>query len=412
MAGTDDRGAPLGPPFPTKATHQKTRAHNAALVLRALYDFGPISRAEIARLTDLTATTVGDVVSSLISDGLARPIGRGPSTGGKQPILLELVDDARHVLGLDLGESVFRAGLVDLRGRVVETRERAVRGVGGDEALALVDELIGELVATADHAPLLGIGVGTPGVVDPATGTIRYAVNLDWQDLPLGALLRRRHALPVEVVNDSRAAALAIQVFGGPRSTNLVAIKVGRGIGAGLILDGELFHGDGFGAGEIGHVVVVDDGARCRCGRFGCLETVATVQAIVRNAGEAARAEPSSRLGTALADRAELAFEDVVEAVHAGDEPARRVAASAGRYLGQAIAGVAGVLDVERVVLHGPVTVLGEPWLGALRDEVARRLLRALAGDVSIEVVERHEDLVVRGASALVLTARLGLAVV
>jgi N-acetylglucosamine repressor len=234
--------------FPSKATHQQTRAYNAALVLRALYEFGPISRADVARLSALTRTTVGDVIAELMADGFAREIGRGPSTGGKAPILLELIDNARHVIGLDLGEFVFRAALVDLRGQVQRTFERPVTGLTGDEALEVVHELVEEL-ASDSRATLLGIGVGTPGIVDAGTGTIRSAVNLDWKDLPLGEILRTRHGVPVEVANDSRAAALAIELFSSRRRTNLVAITVGRGIGAGVVLGGELFHGDGLGAG-------------------------------------------------------------------------------------------------------------------------------------------------------------------
>jgi predicted NBD/HSP70 family sugar kinase len=397
--------------FPTKATHQQTRAYNAALVLRALYDFGPISRAELARLSGLTRTTVGDLVGSLIDDGLAREIGRGPSTGGKAPILLELIDGARHVIALNLGEFIFRAALVDLRGQVQRTIERSVQGLNGDESIEVVHELIEELSPGAPET-LLGIGVGTPGIVDATTGTIRWAVNLDWQDLPLGEILRARHGVPVEVANDSRAAALAIELFSGARSTNLVAIQVGRGIGAGVVLGGELFHGDGFGAGEIGHVVVDDDGAECRCGRFGCLETVASSRAIIHSATAAARADPASNLGRQLAANGsgELTLDDVRAALEEGDEAARRTVVSAGRFLGQAVAGLIGVLDVERIVLHGSVASLGEPWLEAVRDEARRRSLGLLVRDVSIEVAPPIGDLVVMGASALLLTAELGLA--
>jgi N-acetylglucosamine repressor len=397
--------------FPTKATHQQTRAYNAALVLRALYDFGPISRAEVARLSGLTRTTVGDVISDLLEDGLAREAGRGPSTGGKAPILLELIDGARHVIGIDLGEFVFRAALVDLRGQVQRTVERPVAGLTGDESLDVVHELIEELARDA-HATLLGIGVGTPGIVDARTGTIRRAVNLDWQDLPLGEILRARHGVPVEVANDSRAAALAIELFSSRRRTNLVAITVGRGIGAGIVLGGELFHGDGYGAGEIGHVVVDDDGAECRCGRFGCLETVATSRAILSRATEAAAVDPESPLGrrAATAPAGRLTLADVAGAIDEGDEEARRIVVTAGRFLGQAVAGIIGVLDVEHIVLHGSVAQLGELWLEAVRDEAGRRSLRLLSRDVSIELAEPIGDLVVMGASALLLTAELGLA--
>jgi predicted NBD/HSP70 family sugar kinase len=428
--------------FPTKATHQKTRAYNAALVLRALYDHSPISRAEVARMSGLTRTTVGEVVGELIADGMAREVGRGPSTGGKAPILLELVEDARHVVGLDLGEFVFRGALVDLRGQVVETAERKVEGLDGEQALAVVHELVDEL-SHGRAGTLLGIGVGTPGIVDAGTGTIRWAVNLDWQDLPLGDILRDRYGVPVQVANDSRAAALAIQLFseraagdrsgasdegerdrlgtdraaidrpavGARRSANLVAIKVGRGIGAGVVLGGELFHGDGFGAGEIGHTMVEVDGAECRCGRFGCLETVASSRAILQRATELARDHPQSMLGARLAARGELRLQDVAASLNSGDENTRRIVVSAGRYLGQVVAGLIGVLDVERIVLHGSVAALGEPWLEAVRDEAGRRSLGLLAKDVSIELAAPIGDLVVMGASALLLTAELGLAV-
>ena len=396
--------------FPSKATHQQTRAYNAALVLRALYDFGPISRADVARLSGLTRTTVGEVVNELLADGLAREVGRGPSTGGKAPILLELVDDARHVIGLDLGEFRFRAAVVDLRGRVEAVIEREVSGLDGQQALAVVHELIDELAADRGST-LLGIGVGTPGVVDATTGTIRWAVNLDWQELPLGELLRARYGVPVEVANDSRAAALAIQLFSEPRSTNLVAIKVGRGIGAGVVLGGELFHGDGFGAGEIGHIVVDLDGAECRCGQFGCLETVASTRAIVARATEVARDRPGTILAGRLAAAGELHLDDVRSALMAGDEDARRIVVAAGRSLGQVVAGMIGLLDVERIVLHGSVTSLGDPWLEAVRDEARRRSLGLLSRDVTIEMAPLGGDLVVMGASALLLTAELGLAV-
>jgi predicted NBD/HSP70 family sugar kinase len=401
--------------FPTKATHQQTRAYNAALVLRALYDYGPISRAEVARLSGLTRTTVGDVISDLMGEGLAREVGRGPSTGGKAPILLELIDGARHVIGLDLGEEVFRAALVDLRGQLQRTIERPVTGLTGDESLQVVHELIEEL-ARDSRATLLGIGVGTPGIVDSTTGTIRSAVNLDWNDLPLGEILRDRHGVPVEVANDSRAAALAIELFSSHRRNNLVAITVGRGIGAGVVLGGELFHGDGFGAGEIGHVVVVDDGAKCECGRSGCLETVANSRAILLKAAEAAATNPDSPLGLRAAASASpsapsgsLTLGHVAAAIHEGDERARRIVVTAGRFLGQAVAGIIGVLDIEHIVLHGSVAQLGEPWLAAVRDEAVRRSLRLLARDVSIELAEPIGDLVVMGASALLLTTELGL---
>lgn len=382
--------------FPAKATHAQTRAHNAALVLRALYDLGPISRAEIARLTGLTRTSVGELVAGLEAEGLARAAGRGPSTGGKAPTLIELVDDAREVVTLDLGERTFTAALLDLRGEIRQRTSCDLDGRDGDAAVALVQDLIDELLATP-HQPILGIGVGAPGIV-AADGTIRWSVNLSWTDLPLGSILARRYDLPTIVANDSRAAALATFLFeGDDRPDNLVAIKVGRGIGAGLVLDGELFGGDGDGAGEIGHIVVEPDGAECHCGRFGCLETVASAPAILLAA---------ERAGV---DAATL--DDLAQAAANGDDRALAVVRAAGRALGTAVANLIGILDVRQIVVHGSVTGLGEPWLAAIRDEATRRSLGPLARETRIVDGGIGDDLTLLGACALLLTRELGLTV-
>ena len=407
--------------LPAKATHRQTRAHNQGLVLRTLFDHGPVSRAEVARRTGLTRTTVSDVVSEFLGHGLAEEVGRGPSSGGKAPILVRVVDDARYVVGADLGERAFSGALVNLRGDVRRTASEPIEGPHGGEALAALHRLIDGLVADRPGA-LLGIGVGTPGLVDAASGTIRWAVNLDWQDLPLGRLLRERYEVPAYVANDSRAAALGEYLFAGEsRGANLVAIKVGYGIGAGIVLNGELFHGDGFGAGEIGHTTVVDDGAECRCGRFGCLETVASSRSIIARAEEAARRAPDGVLGQRLRQAngagpgvgegatPSLTLDDVRAALDAGDEDAVAIVRGAGRAMGHAVAALIGALNVQRIVLLGAVATLGEPWLSAVRDEAQRRSLGLLARDTTIELGSTAEDVVILGASAMLMTRELGL---
>jgi N-acetylglucosamine repressor len=395
--------------LPAKATHQQTRAHNHGLVLRTLYDHGPVSRAEIARLTGLTRTTVSDVVADFIGEGLAREVGRGPSSGGKAPILVEVNADSRQVIGLDLGERAFSGAVVNLHGEIRQTASQPVEGRDGEEALAALYRLVDELVETTPGV-LLGIGVGTPGIVDADRGRILWAVNLDWQDLPLGDLLRDRYGLPTYVANDSRAAALAESLFSSERrSGNLIAIKVGNGIGAGLVLNGELFHGDAFGAGEIGHIAAVDDGEQCRCGRFGCLETVASSRAILARATEVAQVDAGGFLGRRLTASGALDLDDIRVGLEAGDEETRRVVVAAGRFLGQAVAALIGALNIGQIVLIGAVAALGEPWLEAVQDEARRRSLGLLTDETRIDLGRTEHD-VVLGASALLMTRELGLA--
>src|SRR3954469_18752411 len=318
----------------TKATHQQTRAINHGLVLRTIYELGPISRADVARVTELTRTSVSELVGDAIAEGLVEEVGRGPSSGGKAPILVQVVEDAKVVIGLDLGEQAFAGALVDLRGGIQRRIEVPVEGRDGKAALGAVERLVDELVEAAPAGRLLGIGVGTPGLVDTSNGEIRWAVNLDWQDLPLGRILSERAGVPAFVANDSRAAAMGEYLFDvGRRAPNLVAIKIGHGIGAGIVLGGELFEGDGFGAGEIGHTSVVDDGAECRCGRFGCLETVASSGAVVAHAIDVAAANPDGELARTLAAPGEPTIDDVAAAVRAGGEEAPRVPRAPGRGL-------------------------------------------------------------------------------
>src|SRR6478609_9186395 len=194
--------------LPEKATHQQTRAFNQQLVLRALHDQSPLSRADLARLTGLTRTSISDLVGSLIDDTLIEEIGRGRSRGGKSPIMLRVAPDGRHVIGLDLGEAQFSGAVVNLRGEILHSVHLPLDGRNGDAAVELVFQLV-DAVRADDRFPLLGIGIGAPGIIDTSTGTVRWSVNLDWAQLRLGPLLEDRIGVPVIVANDSKVAALA-----------------------------------------------------------------------------------------------------------------------------------------------------------------------------------------------------------
>ena len=342
----------------------------------------------------MTRTSVGDLVGTLIDDGLIEEVGRGQSTGGKSPILLRVAPDGRHLIGLDLGEA-FSGAVVNLRGEILRSIRLPLDGRNGDAAVELVFQLVDALRA-ADRSPLLGIGIGAPGVIDTSTGTVRWSVNLNWADLPLGQLLEQRYGVPVVVANDSHAAALAeLTFFRRPRPNNLIVIKVGRGVGAGIILNGQLFQGDGYGAGEFGHVSMGSTDAPCRCGRVGCLETMASMRALVDAAGAV---EPS------ITDESGL-----VTAFLAGVTAIRRIVLDAARELGVAIGWLIGVLNVRYVLLVGPVAAFGDDWLSEVRGSARSSVLALLARDTQIEFGHVHDDVVVLGASALLMEQQLGL---
>jgi len=372
-----------------KATHQQTKQHNRDLVLRTIFVNETISRAEIARVTMLTRTTVSDAVTGLLTEGLVQEVGYGTSLGGKNPILLSLVADARYLIGLNLAQDKFIGAIVNLRGEIKQTVELPVHSGNGQQALEQVYQILDELLKT-EWKPIVGIGVGAPGLINTREGIVVNAVNLEWRDLPLANLLEERYRLPVTVLNDSQATAIGEYVYGEHEPDgNLVVVNVKHGIGAGILINGRLFQGDGGGAGEIGHVVVQENGAQCRCGKRGCLETVASAQAVVR------RVQTETGQGSTL-DEIRAAFE-------AGDAQVRAAVLDAGHYLGTSLANLIGTLNIQKIVLTGDMTRFGDAWLDSVRHAMREAALTRMAEGTQLEIGKLDYRGCILGASALLL---------
>lgn len=367
-----------------RAVPGDARRHNRALVLRTLFRDGPLSRADLARATSVTRVTASDLVGELLDEGLVEELGTRPEQGvGKPATLLGIVADARLTLSLDLSDDEqFRAALVDLSGKVVERVAAPREQRTGDAALALVTRLAADLADRAER-PLLGIGIGSPGVVDPA-GVVLEAPNLGWHDVDiarhLAATLTGAGATTAttstHVANDANAAALGELSLGGPAGRSLLLVKIGHGVGAGVVIDGHLVVGDRFAAGEIGHVVVDPRGDACACGRRGCLET-AIAAPVLRRSDAAGKG---------------------------------RRASAAGRKLGVALAPVVSALNLREVVLSGPLDVLDEAFRRAALAAVQSRTMPAVGDNVDIRLSHLGEDDVLLGAAMLVLDRELGVA--
>ncbi len=384
-----------------KATHQETKQHNRDLVLKTIFEADTVSRAEIARITRLTRTTVSDVVGGLLTEGLVREVGMGESIGGKSPILLSLEKDSRYMISVNLAHDQFCGAVVNLRGEIKDMESVPVSERDGEQALALVYEILDRLVKK-QWSPLVGIGVGTPGLVNTREGMVVNAVNLDWQNLPLAQLLRDRYHLPVHIMNDSQAAAIGEYVYGGgyKADENLVVINIRQGIGAGILVNGRLFQGDGGGAGEIGHMVVQENGLLCRCGNHGCLETLASTRAVVQRAKALLPKYPASALGKQAEN---ITLEGVERAFAAGDPLACKVVLEAGHYLGLSIGSLISMLNMQRFVLIGDMTRFGEAWLEEVRKGARSGALSKLAEGTRIEVGKLDYRGCMMGASALTL---------
>jgi glucokinase-like ROK family protein len=285
----------------------------------------------------------------------------------------------------------------------------SVSGRDGVLALELIYTLIEKLLAMSDK-PIYGIGIGTPGLIDPHKGVIRRAVNLDWQDLPLRSLLEERYNLPCYIANDCQAAALGEYTFGENSATsNLVVLKVGRGIGSGIVLNGQLYYGDGYSAGEIGHLVVIEDGEMCACGNSGCLETVASTRAIARQAREIAQSDPDSKLFQFITTPDEINTDILLQALEAGDEDIKNIIAEAGYYLGVALANLIGVLNVQHIVIAGSAARFGLTLLAPIKNTMRRHSLSILADETRVDFSSLGQDIVIKGAASLLLANELHL---
>jgi len=367
-----------------KVLPEHARAHNRSLVLGHLFHETAASRADIARSTGLTRVTVSGLVAELIAEGLVEEQGlRIEGKVGKPATLVAMRTDAFQIVAVDLtSDSRILGGVLSIVGDVVARREVPLDGQTGERALDLLEGLCRDLLTAADQ-PVLGIGIASPGVIDP-DGVVVQAPNRGWYDVPLAARLTERLDVPVHVANDANTRALGEFTYGRAAGGGSIIVMVGEGVGAGLVVDGALVRGRHHAAGEIGHVTVVDGDPRddtpleCACGRVGCLETVLSVPALRR------------RTQGLSPDDSDAAL------------------ASVGRLLGIALAPVVSALDLAEVLLSGPPELLDGPLRESALATLRARTMPVIGQGLEMRMGSLDEDGALAGAAVLVLSGQLG----
>ena len=375
------------------------RERNRQRVLGALREQGRTSQADIARSTGLSRTTVSKVVAELKGTGLVDVLAERPSDlratrGGRPSVHLALRDSSSAVVGIDFGHSHIQVAVGDMAHNVLAERlcdldvnHRATEAL--DASARMVGDVLAEAGVRRDH--VIGVGIGIPGPVDRARGTVGSATILPgWIGLRIAAEMEARLSLPVEIENDANLGALAELTWGSGRDcSNFAYIKAATGIGAGIVIDGKLLRGASGTAGEIGHTTLDGRGALCYCGNRGCLETMASGPAIIHLVGDR--------------DGAKLTLGGVIALAAEGDVRCRRALSDAGREIGIAIAGLCNLINPERVVIGGLLSRAGDLVLDPIRGSIRRYAIQAAAGRVEVVpavFVERAELL---GSLALAL---------
>ncbi|HYN52248.1 MAG TPA: ROK family transcriptional regulator [Thermoleophilaceae bacterium] len=372
------------------------RESNRDKVVQALQTLGVASRAEVARRTGLSRSTVSTIVAELLSNGLVvdRTNGSRRTTGsGRPPALIALDPSGGMAVGIDFGKRHLTVALADLSHEIVaEGRVALSDDYRAEEAMVTAAELVERLLAEGrvDRGRIVGVGMGIPGPIHESGLVGSSAILPGWVGAAPGQRMSHLLELPVQVRNDASLGALAEYHWGAGRGASIVVyLKLATGIGSGIVIDGRLFEGAGGTAGEIGHTTIDDAGDICRCGNRGCLESFAGAAAI------------ANLLSRSLGE--ELEPEAVISRAVDGDAGCRRALADAGRHIGVAVANLCNLVNPERIVVGGSMGQAGNLLLDPLMESVSLRAIPSAAEDVEIVAGELGERAELLGALACVL---------
>ncbi len=367
-----------------KGDQDLVRTQNRALILNLLRLGGTLSRTDIAAKTGLARSALTRLVRALLDEGLIIEVGKQDSSGGRKAVLISLNPDFARTIGVKIERQRILAASVDLRGVL---RDRAELPLSTPPSPQDVFVGISRLIQDMSRHRILGIGVAISGFIDPTTGVDLYTPILEWEHVPLRAPLHDRLGLPVWVENDVNALALAERWYGaGRRFRDFVCITVGEGIGAGVVLHGEIYRGAFGGAGELGHITINPDGPVCRCHERGCLEVYASDRFL---------REETKRLGF-------VDIESLMAAARDHSPEARNAFSTLGRFLGLGAKNLVNLLNPEALVLGGERMDAADLFLDALENEVRRHSFPAEADELQILPAELGPDGFLIGAATLV----------
>jgi glucokinase-like ROK family protein len=384
------------------------REINLSIVFNQLWTRAPLSRAQLANLTGLNKTTISSLVHELLTKGFIREAGLRSSRGGRPATLIEPNPQAGCMIGVEIGVDFICAILTNFR---AELEWRHYESIEQDWRYQQVIERAREIIHDATHMadrlglPLLGVGVGVPGLVDLDSGVVLFAPNLEWCDVPLQAMLAESLSVPILVDNDANLSALGEYYFGAAQGVeNFIHLAIGVGLGGCVFLDGQPYRGVGGFAGEFGHMAVQDPGLPCKCGGHGCWETVVSTLAVVNRAQAAVEVNPHSRileLAHGQTDRITLPL--VIKAAEEEDAAALEVLGETGHCLGVGVANLVNAFNPELVVLGGGLSQAVSFLLAAAEKVVADKAVAMPAKSTRIVASVYGEDACVFGAVGYVL---------
>jgi len=382
-----------------RGTFKLMKSVNKSIVLNKIRTSAPISRAQIAKETKLTPPTVSGIVREFLDQGIVVEKESGKSKGGRRPIMLQINYQAFSIIGVDVGPERIVAVATDLSGKILK-RHSVDLPTSMDNTLFI--QLLKLCIHQLDQdfpdtmGPFLGIGVAMHGAVDTEKGISLVTPNLGLTNIPIKEELEKEFDLEVKVENDARLMALGESWFGGHgKLDSMIVVNIGRGVGGGVIINGELYHGTVDIAGELGHMVIDIHGDTCECGNRGCLQTLTTGSAIARLAQK--KLEKYDQADEKIAN---LSGKDVYELAKNNDELSKNVLQKTGEYIGIGLINLIHIINPDKIVLGGGVMNSEEFIMPQILQTVETGALTKEAGETEIVVTQLGKDATVLGAIA------------
>ena len=374
------------------------RAINRSVILNSIKTNGPIGRADVARATELSPATVTAITAELIEEGFVYEKAAGDSSGGRPPILLAINPLGGYVVGIKLMEDHAIGALTDLEANILERHQLPLTNHNGENAVKVMAELV-ELLLTkgsVQRSKLIGVGVGLAGFVDSNHGILRQSPYFGWRDMPIRDSLKQLLQVPVFIDNDVNTFTLAERLFGsGQDIRDFLTVTIGRGVGLGIVTNGQFYRGAGGGAGEFGHIVVDPQGPFCECGKRGCLEAMVSDPALVSQAQQIIKAEG---LGFEVNN-----VDDLVQLSGKHENFAVAILRRSGELFGQSIANLINIFNPARVLISGEGVRNGDLFFNAMKTAIQEYSLPGQYADIDLRVEPWGDDIWAKGAASLVL---------
>jgi N-acetylglucosamine repressor len=384
-------------PHPT-GNRDLIRAINRSHVLNTIKTSGPIGRADIARQTGLSPATVTSISAKLISQDLVLEKSAGDSSGGRPPILLVINPKGGYVVGIKLTETHAVCALTDLEAMIIA---KSSMQLSGHEPVQVVDDLARMVLSFIREQKiakkqLLGVGVGLAGIIDAEDGILRQSPIYGWDNVPLRDMLQSKLRIPVYIENDVNTLTLTERWFGhGQGVDNFLTVTVGRGVGLGIVANGQFYRGQNGGAGEFGHITINPQGPLCACGKHGCLEAYVGDPGLIRSAQEAAA---QGELSATVQN-----LDELLELAQAGNVAAIRIFEQAGRILGLGIANLVNLFNPKKIIISGEGTREGDFLFIPMKESIQQNTMPGLFDPNTVQIAPWGDDAWARGAAGLVL---------